>query len=107
PTWFRTNGERYGRDGCRVPIPWEANAPGFGFSPTGKSWLPQPTEWAGLARDVQAARPGSTLELYRRALALRKEFQLGLGAGEWPDAIEWLAGYGDAVVAFRNRGVIV
>ena len=21
PTWFRTNGERYGRDGCRVPIP--------------------------------------------------------------------------------------
>ena len=26
PTWFRTNGERYGRDGCRVPIPWEAAA---------------------------------------------------------------------------------
>ncbi|MDA8927429.1 glycoside hydrolase family 13 protein, partial [Aquiluna sp.] len=25
PTFFRTNGERVGRDGCRVPIPWEAN----------------------------------------------------------------------------------
>src|SRR5690606_19256738 len=33
PTWFRTEGERYGRDGCRVPIPWEADAPGYGFSP--------------------------------------------------------------------------
>ena len=24
PTWFRTNHERYGRDGCRVPLPWVA-----------------------------------------------------------------------------------
>ncbi|MBC7403188.1 MAG: glycoside hydrolase family 13 protein, partial [Microbacteriaceae bacterium] len=42
PTWFRTNGERYGRDGCRVPIPWEADAPSYGFGTSGKSWLPQP-----------------------------------------------------------------
>ncbi len=32
PTWFRTNGERYGRDGCRVPIPWTADAPAYGFN---------------------------------------------------------------------------
>src|SRR5690606_9729027 len=27
PSFIRTNGEMYGRDGCRVPIPWEAAAP--------------------------------------------------------------------------------
>jgi alpha-glucosidase len=27
PTFFRTAGEQYGRDGCRVPIPWEAAQP--------------------------------------------------------------------------------
>ena len=58
PTWFRTGGERYGRDGCRVPIPWSADAPAYGFSPTGASWLPQPAEWATLARDAQVDGPG-------------------------------------------------
>src|SRR5690606_11234713 len=53
PTWHRTNGERYGRDGCRVPIPWESDRPAYGFSPTGRSWLPQPDVWAELARDAQ------------------------------------------------------
>ena len=33
PTWFRTDGERYGRDGCRVPLPWVAAAPSYGFGP--------------------------------------------------------------------------
>ena len=39
PTWFRTAGERYGRDGCRVPIPWEADAPNYGFGHDGDPWL--------------------------------------------------------------------
>ena len=33
PTFFRTPAGVYGRDGCRVPLPWEADAPAFGFSP--------------------------------------------------------------------------
>ncbi|MET1019839.1 MAG: glycoside hydrolase family 13 protein, partial [Microterricola sp.] len=53
PTWFRTNGERYGRDGCRVPIPWETGGPSYGFGPTTASWLPQPAVWAQFARDQQ------------------------------------------------------
>ena len=101
PTWIRTEGERYGRDGCRVPLPWQADKPAFGFSPTGESWLPQPADWTTYARDAQDGVSGSTLELYRRALALRAEFALGTGS------VEWLEGYGDAVVAFRNGGVIV
>ena len=47
PTWFRTAGERYGRDGCRVPLPWTAKDPAFGFSPTGAAWLPQPADVGG------------------------------------------------------------
>lgn len=101
PTWFRTNGEKYGRDGCRVPIPWESDAPAYGFNATGNSWLPQPKDWAPFARDAQIGVPGSTLELYRDALALRREHDLGAGA------IEWLKGYGSSVVAFRNGDVIV
>ncbi|WP_414689859.1 glycoside hydrolase family 13 protein [Nocardioides sp.] len=80
PTWFRHGGEVVGRDGCRVPIPWRADAPAYGFSETGKSWLPQPASFARYAVDAQAGDPASTLELYRSLLALRKE--LGLGTGE-------------------------
>ncbi|KQM39636.1 glycoside hydrolase family 13 protein [Microbacterium sp. Leaf203] len=101
PTWFRTNGERYGRDGCRVPIPWTADAPAYGFNTTGESWLPQPAEWADLARDVQVDDPSSTLTLYRSLLAERRA--RNLGAGE----LEWLDGFGDEVVAFRNGSLLV
>jgi len=101
PTWFRTEGERYGRDGCRVPIPWNADAPAYGFSHTGQSWLPQPTEWARFARDVQVDDPASTLSLYRTLLAERRSHDLGAGS------LEWLDGYGDDVLAFRNGDVTV
>ncbi|WP_165069086.1 glycoside hydrolase family 13 protein [Marisediminicola senii] len=101
PTWFRTSGERYGRDGCRVPIPWEADSPAYGFSPSGESWLPQPDDWAPYARDAQLDVDGSTLELYRAALGLRAKF--GLASGD----VEWLPGFADDVVAFRNGGIIV
>lgn len=101
PTWFRTNGERYGRDGCRVPIPWQTDAPSYGFSPSGASWLPQPAEWAELARSAQVGVEGSTLELYRLLLAERRA--RGLGAG----TLEWIDGYGTDAVAFRNGNVTV
>ncbi|WP_022882246.1 glycoside hydrolase family 13 protein [Gryllotalpicola ginsengisoli] len=101
PTWFRTGGERYGRDGCRVPIPWEAGAPAYGFNETGRSWLPQPKLWAEYARDVQKSDPESTLSLYRTLLELRRQHGLGLGE------VEWLGGYHEQVVALRNRDVTV
>lgn len=101
PTWFRTNHERYGRDGCRVPLPWESTAPSYGFGPTDASWLPQPEQWAELARDVQRDDAASTLSLYRDALALRRAHDLGAGT------LEWLAGYPESTVAFRNGDVVV
>lgn len=101
PTFHRTNGEVYGRDGCRVPIPWEADGPAFGFSPTGESWLPQPAEFAAYARSSQEGDPTSTLTLYRAALAVRTEHELGTGG------VEWLSGYDSSVVALRNRSVTI
>ncbi|MET2011318.1 alpha-amylase family glycosyl hydrolase [Microbacterium chocolatum] len=102
PTWFRTNGERYGRDGCRVPIPWTSDGAAYGFSPSGESWLPQPAEWATLARDVQTTDADSTLSLYRTLIAERAAY--GLGAND----LEWVDGLGGAdVLAFRTGDLTV
>jgi len=98
PTWHRTGGERYGRDGCRVPIPWEAGGQAAGFAASGASWLPQPDGWAAHARDTQRGVAGSTLELYRALLAERRARGLGAGELEWLDA-------GESTIAFRNGDV--
>ncbi|MEU2664526.1 glycoside hydrolase family 13 protein [Micromonospora sp. NPDC007220] len=100
PTWARSGHTERGRDGCRVPIPWEADAPSYGFGPTDASWLPQPSLWAEFALDRQRDTPGSTYELYRTALRLRREHRLGEGP------LEWLAS-GDEVLSFRNGGLTV
>jgi alpha-glucosidase len=68
PIFFRP-GPRKGRDGCRVPVPWTAEPPGFGFT-SGTPWLPIPETWT--AKAVASEPP--MLELYRRAIELRASF---------------------------------
>jgi alpha-glucosidase len=97
PTWSRSGHTERGRDGARVPMPWEGDRPSYGFSPSGKSWLPQPASYGALAVDRQLGVPGSTLELYRTLLALRREHALGVGF------LSWLGGYPQDVVAFTNE----
>lgn len=80
PTFARTHGKELGRDGCRVPLPWSKDEPAFGFNRTGNAWLPQPTVYGDLAVDQQEGVAGSTLELYRELLRIRKERDLGEGA---------------------------
>ncbi|MDS0140368.1 MULTISPECIES: glycoside hydrolase family 13 protein [unclassified Amycolatopsis] len=100
PVFHRTGGLEKGRDGCRVPLPWVADAPAFGFG-TGTPWLPQP-EWFGrYAVDVQEKDDTSTLQLYRRAVRARRERQLGA-----PGPVEWLDTGAPGVLAFR-RGDLV
>jgi alpha-glucosidase len=70
PIFFRTGGTRLGRDGCRVPLPWTADEPGFGFT-TGTPWLPQPDGFGARSVTAQDGREYSTLELFRAALAQR------------------------------------
>lgn len=102
PSFRRTAGERIGRDGCRVPLPWAAAAPAFGFNSTGESWLPQPEAWAALSRDVQGQDEYSVLSLYRRALGLRRDLKLGAGS------LDWLEDFTPSdCVTFVNNGVLV
>jgi alpha-glucosidase len=103
PTFFRTNGKRVGRDGCRVPLPWEAGAnDSNGFSSTGKAWLPQPDIYKNYSRNLQEGVTGSTLEMYKQALAIRKELDLGQGSFEWVEEL-----CSSDVLTFRNKEILV
>jgi len=101
PTWLRSGHTVRGRDGCRVPIPWRPGGPSYGFGPGERSWLPQPPKWDRYALDGQRGVAGSTYELYREALRLRRAESLGAGT------LSWVDGYGDDVVSFRNGRVLV
>ncbi|HLR28195.1 MAG TPA: glycoside hydrolase family 13 protein [Ruania sp.] len=103
PAFFRTEGAETGRDGCRVPLPWEPDEPGFGFSPTGKTWLPQPEDWARFTPQAQRGVEGSTYEMYRAALRLRREWELAAGSLAWVE----LDGAPEGVLALRNGQVLV
>jgi alpha-glucosidase len=86
PIFFRSDGARKGRDGCRIPIPWEKGPPGFGFT-DGTPWLPVPESWAEKSVSAQQGDPASTLSLYRAALAARREtYALREGSFEWRDS---------------------
>jgi alpha-glucosidase len=102
PTFARTGGHRVGRDGCRVPLPCDQSSDSSGFSATGKSWLPQPESYGGLARSLQEKDASSTLTFYKQALALRK--QLALGEGYFG----WVSGHtGPESLAYENSGIRV
>lgn len=81
-----------GRDGCRTPMTWEADAPNAGFS-AGQPWLPVKAPQAARAVDLQEASQGSVLNAYRAALAFRKQRdELRLGSTRFLDLPEPLLG---------------
>ena len=102
PTFARTRGERLGRDGCRVPLPWRAAELHAGFGSGEAPWLPQPESFTELARDAQAAQPSSHLNLYRRMLAVRRELDLGRGSLAWLE--NWCT---DTSLAYLNGATLV
>ncbi|WP_326715425.1 glycoside hydrolase family 13 protein [Streptomyces sp. NBC_01474] len=71
PMYHRSAGARRGRDGCRVPLPWQTDTPSYGFTSASAAWLPQPRWFSSYGADEQQRRGESTLHLYRAALALR------------------------------------
>jgi alpha-glucosidase len=95
PKFFRSHGAAKGRDGCRVPPPWDPSTPAYGFSST-RPWLPQPQQWAGLSVAAQTGDPGSVLELYRTAIHLRRELCPG-------EELSWVdTDHPDTSLAFRR-----
>ena len=104
PRWKMSGRSDRGRDGCRVPLPWSSNPAGaFGFSnedslTPDQAWLPQSPWWGAFSVDSQDGVEGSTLSMYREALAIRKTEE-GLGDGD----MEWIEAGAD-VVAFERPG---
>jgi alpha-glucosidase len=72
PMWQRSGRTAKGRDGCRVPLPWTADGPSYGFG-TGAAHLPQPAWFRQDAVSRQEGDESSTLSLYRAALRLRRQ----------------------------------
>ena len=71
PAFFRNPGVETGRDGCRVPLPWTQRRPVVRVrrrrrAPAAAAWF------AELAVEAQEDDPASTLQLYRRALEVRR-----------------------------------
>lgn len=97
PIWTNSGHTERGRDGCRVPIPWESGGVG-----SGRSWLPQPAWWGDLSVCAQSADSTSVLSLYREALRLRREHLPPASTG-----LQWLDVGQAGVLAFaRPRGIV-
>ncbi|KUL21317.1 glycoside hydrolase family 13 protein [Streptomyces regalis] len=96
PIATRSGGREKGRDGCRVPLPWAADGPSFGFGP-GPARPPQPSWFESYAVSVQAEDPDSTLTLYRRAMQLRTALNTGAD-------FEWIESGPADVLQFRRSG---
>ena len=99
PVWERSGHTERGRDGCRVPMPWQGDAPPFGFSSNPDTWLPIPPGWAALTVQCQLRRPDSTLAFFRRALDIRSHRPEFAGTD-----VQWLPGDG---VVFRRAGGLI
>jgi alpha-glucosidase len=98
PMWHRSGGVDPGRDGCRIPLPWEGDLPPYGFSRdgAGRPWLDQPDDWARLTVAAQSDVATSMLSLYRTGLDLRR-------AAPWAGdgGLRWIPST-EAVLAFAR-----
>jgi alpha-glucosidase len=102
PAWVQSGHTDRGRDGCRVPLPWSGDEPPFGFSPpraAAAPWLPQPPEWRDQTVQAQTGDGSSMLELYRRALRLRRTHP-ALGDGQ----LNWLPAPAGTLAFAREPG---
>lgn len=101
PVWERSGHAERGRDGCRVPLPWEGAEPPFGFTTAATTWLPMPAEWSTLTVEAQIEDVDSMLSLYRSALELRASTPEISG-----NDIDWY-GSPPGCLAFRRRGGLI
>jgi len=96
PSFARSRGAEKGRDGCRVPLPWTADGPSFGFG-AGPAHLPQPAWFGPLSVQAQERDPASTLSLYRDALRWRRTLQTA-------ESMEPMPGTNGQVLHFTRPG---
>jgi alpha-glucosidase len=97
PRGIRFWPEDKGRDGCRIPMPWEEGEAPNGFT-SGTPWLPMRARHSERNMAAQDRDPGSVLNTYRSILTWRKKHQaLVTGDIAFFDT-------GEPVLAFRRTG---
>jgi alpha-glucosidase len=96
PVFSRSGGAEKGRDGCRVPLPWAAGGPSFGFG-AGAAHLPQPAWFGPLSVETQEHDPASTLTMYREALGWRCALRTA-------ERLDWVPGGDGQVLHFARPG---
>lgn len=62
-----------GRDGCRTPMPWSADALQAGFSDAARTWLPVAASHRALAVDRQQGQGDSLLAFFTQLLHWRRQ----------------------------------
>jgi alpha-glucosidase len=98
PIWTRSGGAVTGRDGCRAPIPWTSDGPGYGFT-SGTPWLPFGPDAADRSAEAQLDDDSSMLSFYREALEVRRKHT--------PGSFAWLAsGVPAGALAFRHGDLL-
>ena len=98
PIFLRTKGKDKGRDGARIPIPWDSSSE-FGFT-TGRPWLPIPPEWISKSVSNQERDKESHLNFYRESLRIRSNHPALKNSSDYE--IHWLPAP-DGVIAFERR----
>ncbi|WP_440713582.1 glycoside hydrolase family 13 protein [Gordonia sp. FQ] len=101
PVWERSGHTERGRDGCRVPLPWEGDEAPYGFSANPHTWLPMPDDWGRFTVERQLEDVFSTLSLYRQAIELRYVRPEFSGPG-----VDWYQAP-DGCLAFRRPGGLI
>ena len=71
PQGIRFWPEIKGRDGCRLPFPWDSKASNQGFNDGAKPWLPAKNT---LTLDKALADPNSTFHVLKEMLTIRKNY---------------------------------
>ncbi|WWC85989.1 uncharacterized protein L201_000860 [Kwoniella dendrophila CBS 6074] len=97
PHFHRTKGECLGRDGCRVPLPWDSNRKNFGFGDDKKPHLPQPEWMKDYSVNLQKSGEETTLNFCRKALEIRKDL-----VNE--EQLEWISQDNQQVLYFSRPG---
>ena len=88
--------EAGGRDGCRTPMVWQADAANAGFSDA-EPWLPVMQNHLPLAVDQQDTDLGSLLNYYRDWLQARRKL-----AVLWSGSFELLAAHSQVLAYIRR-----
>lgn len=90
--------EWQGRDGCRTPMPWNADKPRVGFTKSEHAWLPIPEDHIQKAVNIQEEDDNSVLMEARRFIKWRKK-QPALQMGD----IEFIETPSETLLAFVRK----